>query len=90
MPGPPAADLSVKLDFGLSSANLDAKTRSLWPFAFGLIYSVTLNRESLTTSLVVTNDDDKPFDFQVLLHTYLRVKVGFSYSNMSQSIRRNA
>lgn len=69
-----AADLSVKLDFGLSSASLDAATRALWPFTFGLIYSVTLNRESLTTSLVVTNDDDKPFDVQVLLHTYFRIK----------------
>ncbi|KAK0734321.1 aldose-1-epimerase [Lasiosphaeria miniovina] len=69
-----AADQSVKLDFGLSSANLDDKTRALWPFAFSLIYGVTLNRDSLTTSLVVTNDDDKPFDCQVLLHTYLRVE----------------
>ncbi|KAK0731336.1 galactose mutarotase-like domain-containing protein [Lasiosphaeris hirsuta] len=73
-PGSAAADLSVKLDFGLSSANLDPSARELWPFEFGLIYSVLLNRDSLTTSLVVTNDDDKPFDCQVLLHTYLRVK----------------
>ena len=70
------ADLSAKLDFGLSSAGLDVATRELWPFAFNLIYTVTLNRESLTTSLVVTNDDDKPFECQVLLHTYLRIKVG--------------
>ncbi|KAK3341278.1 galactose mutarotase-like domain-containing protein [Lasiosphaeria hispida] len=73
-PGSAAADLSVKLDFGLSSANLDPSARALWPFQFGLIYTVYLNRDSLTTSLVVTNDDDKPFDCQVLLHTYLRVK----------------
>lgn len=70
-----AADLSVKLDFGLSSAGLDGATKAKWPYAFNLIYSVTLSRESLTTSLVVSNDDDKPFDAQVLLHTYLRVKV---------------
>ncbi|KAK3694633.1 galactose mutarotase-like domain-containing protein [Podospora appendiculata] len=69
-----AADLSVKLDFGLSSPSLDSETQAKWPYAFNLIYSVTLSRESLTTSLVVTNDDDKPFDCQVLLHTYLRVK----------------
>ncbi|KAM7206989.1 putative aldose 1-epimerase [Rhypophila sp. PSN 637] len=69
-----AADLSVKLDFGLSSAGLDSDAKSKWPYAFNLIYSVTLSRESLTTSLVVSNDDDKPFDVQVLLHTYLRVK----------------
>jgi len=73
--GSGAADLTAKLDFGLSAAGLDAATKKLWPFAFNLIYSVNLNRDSLTTSLVVSNDDDKPFDCQVLLHTYLRVKV---------------
>jgi len=73
--GSSAADLSVKLDFGLSSASLDAKTRALWPYAFNMIYSVTLERDSLTTNLVVTNDGDEPFECQVLMHTYLRVKV---------------
>ncbi|KAK0657231.1 galactose mutarotase-like domain-containing protein [Cercophora newfieldiana] len=72
--GSGAADLTAKLDFGLSAAGLDEAARKLWPFAFNLIYSVNLNRESLTTSLVVTNDDDKAFDCQVLMHTYLRVK----------------
>ncbi|KAK4184046.1 galactose mutarotase-like domain-containing protein [Podospora australis] len=70
--GKQAADLSVKLDFGLSSSAVS--NSDLWPFKFNLIYSVTLNRENLTTSLVVTNDDDKPFECQVLMHTYLRVK----------------
>lgn len=36
---------------------------------------MTLNPASLTTSIVATNDDAKPFDCQVLMHTYLRVKV---------------
>ncbi|KAK3987051.1 galactose mutarotase-like domain-containing protein [Cladorrhinum sp. PSN332] len=71
--GKSAADLSVKLDFGLSTSSLSAEAQSLWPYKFNLIYSVTLNPSALTTSLVVTNDDDKPFDSQVLLHTYLRV-----------------
>jgi glucose-6-phosphate 1-epimerase len=65
----------VKLDFGLSSANLDASTKALWPYDFGLIYSVTLDRESLSTSIVITNEGSQPFDCQVLMHTYLRVKV---------------
>ncbi|KAB5567025.1 galactose mutarotase-like domain-containing protein [Coniochaeta sp. 2T2.1] len=67
------ADLSVKLDFGLSSASLETETKKLWDYAFNLIYSVTLSRESLTTSLVVTNDDSRSFELQVLLHTYFRV-----------------
>ncbi|KAI9171861.1 Glucose-6-phosphate 1-epimerase [Paramyrothecium foliicola] len=65
---------SVKLDFGLSSENLDEKTKSLWPYKFSLLYSVTLDTESLITTLVVTNDGDEPFEFQTLLHTYFKVK----------------
>ncbi|KAK3934938.1 putative aldose 1-epimerase [Diplogelasinospora grovesii] len=72
--GKEAADLSVKLDFGLSTGSVDEKTKELWAYAFNLIYSVTLNRTSLTTALVVTNDDDKPFECQVLLHTYFKIK----------------
>ncbi|KAL2885840.1 Glucose-6-phosphate 1-epimerase [Ceratocystis lukuohia] len=64
---------SVKLDFGLSSESIPAASKALWPYTFGLIYSVTLNRESLTTSLVITNEGGEAFDCQMLLHTYLRV-----------------
>ncbi len=77
MVGRAANEPTVKLDFGLSSAapGLDPNAAAHWPFKFNLIYSVTLNRDSLTTSIVATNDDSAPFDCQVLLHTYLRVKV---------------
>ena len=74
-PNRAGADLSVKLDFGLSSSNLDDKARRLWPYAFNLIYSITLDRDSLGTSLVVTNEGDRMFEMQLLLHTYLRVGV---------------
>ena len=69
-----AADLTVKLDFGLSSGGLDAEARGKWGFGFGLIYSVTLSRGALMTNLVVTNDDSAAWDCQVLIHTYLRVE----------------
>lgn len=69
-------DNSVKLDFGLSQSNVDEKAKEAWPYAFGLIYSVTLGREGLTTSIVVRNEGEKAWEFQVLLHSYLRVKVG--------------
>ncbi|KAI1005145.1 hypothetical protein K3495_g3073 [Podosphaera aphanis] len=65
---------SVKLDFGLSPANLSEEVKKNWPFAFGLIYSVTLAEEGLTTSLVVRNEGETAWDFQTLLHTYFRVK----------------
>ena len=44
-------DGSVKLDFGLSPSNLDEGSKAAWPYAFGLIYSVTLGREGLTIAL---------------------------------------
>lgn len=70
-----AGDGSVKLDFGLSPSNVDEKLKAAWPHEFGLIYSVTLGREGLTTSIVVRNEGETAWDFQVLMHTYLRVKV---------------
>ncbi|KAI2467077.1 galactose mutarotase-like protein [Annulohypoxylon bovei var. microspora] len=68
------SDISVKLDFGLSSATLEDQVKSLWPFTFSIIYSVTLTPENLSTSIVVTNDGNQPFEFQTLMHTYLRVE----------------
>ncbi|OAQ73431.1 aldose 1-epimerase family protein [Pochonia chlamydosporia 170] len=65
---------SVKLDFGLSSENIPDNTQALWPYKFGLLYSVTLDRESLNTTLVITNDGDESFDCQMLLHTYFNIK----------------
>jgi glucose-6-phosphate 1-epimerase len=69
-------DSSVKLDFGLSPNNLTEESRKAWPYEFGLIYSVTLGREGLTTSIVVQNVGEKAWEFQVLMHTYLRINVG--------------
>jgi glucose-6-phosphate 1-epimerase len=70
------SDDSVKLDFGLSTAMLDEESRKAWPYEFGLVYSVTLGKGSLETSLLVQNKGGRSFDFQCLFHTYLRIKVG--------------
>jgi len=67
------ATAGVKLDFGLSSETLDEENKKKWPYQFGLLYSVTLDRDSLNTTLVITNDGDVPFEFQTLLHTYFKV-----------------
>ncbi|KAH7250553.1 hypothetical protein MRS44_000296 [Fusarium solani] len=64
---------SVKLDFGLSSESVSEETKELWPYKFALIYSVVLDRDSLNTTLVITNDGDVPFEFQTLLHTYFKI-----------------
>jgi hypothetical protein len=73
-----SGDSSVKLDFGLSPSNLSDASKKAWPYNFGLIYSVTLGREGLTTSIVVRNEGEDAWDFQVLMHTYLRVKVSLN------------
>lgn len=68
-------DSSVKLDFGLSSSNLSEESKKAWGYSFGLIYSVTLGREGLATSMVVRNEGETAWDFQILMHSYLRVAV---------------
>ncbi|KFY59537.1 hypothetical protein V496_05649 [Pseudogymnoascus sp. VKM F-4515 (FW-2607)] len=67
-------DGGVKLDFGLGPENLSAEAREAWKGEFGLIYSVALTRGALRTSMLVRNDGGEAWDFQVLMHTYLRVK----------------
>ena len=66
---------SVKLDFGLYTSGLSDDARKAWPLDFGLVYSVTLAKDSLQTVVNVRNEGDQSFEFQFLLHTYLRIKV---------------
>lgn len=54
---------------------LSDKFKSDWPNDFGLVYSVTLSKGSLGTSLQVQNKGSQPFEFQVLLHSYFKVEV---------------
>jgi glucose-6-phosphate 1-epimerase len=68
-------DSSVKLDFGLSPSNLSEETKALWPHEFGLIYSVTLGKDSLITTLVVRNEGSEAWEFKTLLHTYFKIRV---------------
>lgn len=49
--------------------------KKAWPYEFGLVYSVTLSKDGLATSLNVTNEGKQNFDFQVLMHTYLKIAV---------------
>lgn len=67
------ADNGVKLDFGLGPENLSEEARAAWKGDFGLIYSVTLTKNALRTSILVRNEGKSAWDFQVLMHTYLRV-----------------
>lgn len=73
-------DDSVKLDFGLSSANLSEEHKKAWPYEFGLVYSVTLGKDGLQTMLNVRNQGKEPFEFQMLLHTYFKCDVSDDYT----------
>lgn len=66
---------SVKLDFGLDRNGISDEHRKAWPLDFGLVYSVTLSKDSLQTVITVRNEGEESFDFQFLLHTYFRIKV---------------
>ncbi|XP_077244340.1 galactose mutarotase-like superfamily protein [Tasmannia lanceolata] len=50
-------------------------SHSMWDFAFQALYTVTLNSKSLSTKLVITNADKRPFSFSSALHTYFRASV---------------
>ncbi|KAF2020883.1 galactose mutarotase-like protein [Aaosphaeria arxii CBS 175.79] len=65
---------SVKLDFGLYTSGLSEDARKAWPFDFGLVYSITLAKDSLQTVINVRNEGENSFEFQFLLHTYLKVQ----------------
>lgn len=71
----------MKLDFGLHSGSLSDEARKAWPYEFGLQYSVTLAKESLQTVVSVRNEGETSFEFQFLLHTYLRIKVRCTEGN---------
>ncbi|KAK5124933.1 hypothetical protein LTR85_001123 [Meristemomyces frigidus] len=66
-------DDGVKLDFGLSPAELSDEAKKAWPYDFGLVYSVTLGKDGLQTMLNVQNKGKESFEFQMLLHTYFKV-----------------
>jgi glucose-6-phosphate 1-epimerase len=66
---------SVKLDFGLDRNSISDESRKAWPLDFGLVYSVTLGKDSLQTVITVRNEGEESFEFQFLLHTYFRVNV---------------
>ncbi|ERF76593.1 hypothetical protein EPUS_05866 [Endocarpon pusillum Z07020] len=72
--GKKGGDEEVKLDFGLSSGMLPEEMRQKWPYEFGLVYSVTLGKDTLETGLHVQNTGGEVVEFQALFHNYLRIE----------------
>ncbi|KAF5752990.1 putative glucose-6-phosphate 1-epimerase [Tripterygium wilfordii] len=50
-------------------------SRAMWDFGFQALYKVILNSKSITTELIITNTDNKPFSFSSALHSYFRASV---------------
>lgn len=48
-----------------------AATRAVWPHAFALELTVSVDASRLEMELAVVNTGDQPFEFQSALHTYL-------------------
>ncbi|KAI5964323.1 YMR099C [Candida pseudojiufengensis] len=64
----------VTVQFGLGPENLSEETRSLWPFNFTLIYTISLKEDKLTTKIEVENSGRKEFEFNWLFHTYYKIQ----------------
>ncbi|OWM66385.1 hypothetical protein CDL15_Pgr013602 [Punica granatum] len=56
-------------------------SRSMWDYSFQALHKVSLKAKSLSTELIITNTDKKPFSFNAALHTY------FHASSASASVR---
>lgn len=50
----------------------DDATRAIWPHAFSLELTVSVNAQRLDMELAVQNTGETPIEFQAALHTYLR------------------
>uniref|UniRef100_A0A0E0LZW5 glucose-6-phosphate 1-epimerase n=1 Tax=Oryza punctata TaxID=4537 RepID=A0A0E0LZW5_ORYPU len=64
--GDPAVTLELKDD---------SYSRSMWDFSFQALYKVSLHSTSLSTTLKITNTDDKPFSFNSALHSYFSASI---------------
>ena len=51
----------------------DDASRAIWPFAFKLVYTLTLTKTQLKMDVAVTNNTEgKDLEFTMALHTYYR------------------
>ncbi|XP_071702495.1 putative glucose-6-phosphate 1-epimerase [Rutidosis leptorrhynchoides] len=50
-------------------------SRAMWDYSFQALYKITLEKNSLSTELKITNTDKKPFSFTTALHTYFSASV---------------
>ncbi|KAI8894801.1 putative glucose-6-phosphate 1-epimerase-like protein [Globomyces pollinis-pini] len=67
-----STELSVS--FALKPNDIPDAQREIWNYDFKLIYTVTLNANTLKTKMTVINPGPVPFPFTNLLHTYIRVQ----------------
>lgn len=53
----------------------DTYSRAMWDFSFQALYKIILDQKSLSTELIITNNDSKTFSFTTALHTYFSASV---------------
>lgn len=53
----------------------DTYSRAMWDFSFQALYKIILDQKSLSTELIITNNDSKMFSFTTALHTYFSASV---------------
>lgn len=73
----------VTAQFGLSPENLEDKYKSVWPFDFTLLFTVTIHDNVLKTDIELSNPisngtskNTKSWDFNWLFHNYFAVHSG--------------
>ncbi|VVT51969.1 uncharacterized protein SAPINGB_P003273 [Magnusiomyces paraingens] len=77
------SDSPLSVQFGLGPENVPEKLQRLWPYNFTLIFTVTLDKSILQTSISIENPkigvpdaELKKWDFNWLFHTYFHVPNG--------------
>ena len=65
----------VAARFSLDYDQISDEMKSKWPVkSFGLVYTVILSHTTLTSNIEIHNEKDgSDFEYNVLLHTYLRI-----------------
>ncbi|KAJ1511802.1 hypothetical protein HMI56_004935 [Coelomomyces lativittatus] len=67
-------DKVMNLQFALDRKDVAPEYLDVWSFQFTLIYTVILSETNLLTQLDVKNTGETSFSFNLLFHTYFKVK----------------
>ena len=72
------AEGTNSVTFSLNDTDLPPDIKKLWDHEFCMDYTVEVGETELKTTLQVQNPGTQPWEYNTLLHTYLRVPVPHS------------